>query len=113
MSLPNHNCYPDAMHTIKDAIERIFSLLISRSIELAEAANGRFGFKKSSSRKRKREGSTGTLEHPGWQIYAQKLLLHQTVTFILEVFSIGLWKEVSIMLQSYFCFDCFDYYCTF
>ena len=68
MRFPNHNrllqCYPDAMHTIKDVIERTFFLLIGKAntqkIELAEASIGRFGFKKSS-RKRKREESA---QHP-------------------------------------------------
>lgn len=56
MRLPNHNrllqCYPDAMHTIKDVVEHIFFLLIGKSnlhkIGVTEAANGRFGFKISS-----------------------------------------------------------------
>lgn len=71
MKLPSHNrlfqTFPDAMHTVKDCIERIFFLLISKAklhkIELAEIANGRFGFD-VSSRKRKRGGKKCEVQHP-------------------------------------------------
>ncbi len=71
MRLPNHNqllqTFPDAMHTIKDTIERIFFLLIGKAnlhkIELAEIANGRFGFKSVPSRKRKRGKGTKKVKH--------------------------------------------------
>lgn len=71
MKFPSHNrllqTFPDAMHTVKDTIERIFFLLIGKAnlhkIELAEIVNGRFGFD-VSSRKRKRGGKNCKLQHP-------------------------------------------------
>ena len=61
MRLPGHNrtsqCFPDAMHTVKDCIERIFFLLIGKvnldKITKCEKTLNRFGFNESS-RKRKR-----------------------------------------------------------
>ena len=63
MKLPSHNrlvqCFPDAMHTVKDAIERVFFLLIGKTnldkVLASEVAYGRFGLK-LPSRKRKRGG---------------------------------------------------------
>lgn len=73
MKLPNHNrllqTFPDAMHTVKDSIERIFFLLIGKAkldkIRQAEIVNGRFGFE-VSSRKRKRgsRGKNCKVQHP-------------------------------------------------
>ena len=56
MKFTNHNrllqTFPDAMHTVKDCIERIFFLLIGKAnlqkIEQAEIVNKRFGFEVSS-----------------------------------------------------------------
>ena len=61
MKLPNHDrtlqTFPDAMHTVKDAIERVFFLLIGKSrlekIADLEGRLKRFGFG-GQSRKRKR-----------------------------------------------------------
>lgn len=74
MRLPKHNrllqCYPDAMHTIKDAVEHIFFLLIGKSnldkIGLAEAANGRFDFKIPTPSRKKQNSQKGIkkFEHP-------------------------------------------------
>ena len=65
MKLPCHNrtlqCFLDAMHTVKDCIERIFFLLIGKvnldKISKCEATLHRFGFE-DSSRKRKRGKET-------------------------------------------------------
>ena len=53
MNLPSHNrlmqYFPDAMHTVKDAIERVFFLLIGKTnldkILASEIAYGRFSLK--------------------------------------------------------------------
>lgn len=73
MKLPNHNrlvqAFPDAMHTIKDSIERVFFILIGKTnldkIVAAELAYGRFGFS-VPSRKRKRGEATSIpkVKHP-------------------------------------------------
>ena len=71
MKLPNHNIqtFPDAMHTVKDVIERIFFLLIGKArmdkIRLSETALDRFNFN-VQSRKRKRGEKTPKekIEHP-------------------------------------------------
>ena len=64
MKLPSHNrlvqCFPDAIHTVKDAIERVFFLLIGKTnldkVLASEVAYyGRFSLK-LPSRKRKRGG---------------------------------------------------------
>ena len=61
MELPNHNrttqVFPDAMHTVKDCIERIFSLIIGKTnldpIVKSETSLRRFNL----SNKRKRSGT--------------------------------------------------------
>ena len=71
MRLPGHNhtsqCFPDAMHTVKDCIECIFFLLIGKvnldKITKCEKTLNRFGFNESS-RKRKRGKEVPTDEHP-------------------------------------------------
>ena len=73
MKLPNHNrilqTFPDAMHTVKDAIERVFFLLIGKSkldkIAVLERKLKRFGFDEET-RKRKRGSQTTTtkVHHP-------------------------------------------------
>ena len=73
MKLPNRNrlvqAFPDAMHTVKDSIERVFFILVGKTnldrIQAAELASGRFGFS-ITSRKRKR-GETASIprvNHP-------------------------------------------------
>ncbi len=73
MRLPGHNrtiqCFPDAMHTVKDCIERIFFLLIGKvnldKITKCEKTLHRFGFKESSrKRKRGKEALSDRDEHP-------------------------------------------------
>ena len=73
MRLPGHDrtiqCFPDAMHTVKDCIERILFLLIGKvnldKIAQCEITLHRFGFKRSN-RKRKRGKKTpdDEVEHP-------------------------------------------------
>ena len=73
MNLPGHNrtvqCFPDAMHTVKDCIERIFFLLIGKvnldKISQCKATLHRFDIE-GSSRKRKqgKETPRGRVEHP-------------------------------------------------
>lgn len=73
MKLPNHNrvlqTFPDAMHTVKDSIERVFFLLIGKSkldkIAALEKKLKRFGFDEQT-RKRKRGSQTTAMkvQHP-------------------------------------------------
>ena len=73
MKLPNHNCvlqtFPDAMHTVKDSIERVFFLLIGKckldKIAVLEKKLNRFGFDEQT-RKRKRGGQATAVkvQHP-------------------------------------------------
>ena len=61
--------FPDAMHTIKDSIERVFFILVGKTnldkILAAELVSGRFGFS-VPSRKRKRGEATSIpkVNHP-------------------------------------------------
>ena len=73
MRLPGHNrtiqCFPDAMHTVKDCIERNFFLLIGKvnldKITKCEKTLHRFGFKESSrKRKHGKEALSDRDEHP-------------------------------------------------
>lgn len=65
MKLPNHNyltqTYPDAMHTVKDCIERIFFLLIGKvnldSIKNCETSLGRFYLNYSNRKRKRQQGS--------------------------------------------------------
>lgn len=65
MELPGHNpltqCLPDAMHTVKDVLEKLFGLITGREntakVQLCEKNFGRF-LPASQSRKRSRSGST-------------------------------------------------------
>ena len=71
MKLPNHNrvlqTFPDAMHTVKDSIERVFFLLVGKSkldkIATLEKKLKRFGFDEQA-RKRKRGNQTAATQHP-------------------------------------------------
>ena len=73
MKLPNHNrlvqAFPDAMHTVKNCIERVFFILIGKTslnkILAAELASGRFGFS-VPCRKRKlgEAASVPRVSHP-------------------------------------------------
>lgn len=72
MRLPNHNhliqAFPDAMHTIKNSIERVFLILIGKTnldkILAAELASGRFGFSMTGRKRKRGEGSTVRVYHP-------------------------------------------------
>ncbi len=72
MKLPNHNRilqnFPDAMHTVKDSIERIFFLLIGKNrlekIEVLETKLKRFGFGEQRKRKRGTHVTVTKPQHP-------------------------------------------------
>ena len=64
MRLPNHNrqlqTSPDAMHTVKDVVERVFSLLIGKAnldkIFASEVAMGRFNLDKENRKRKQGKG---------------------------------------------------------
>ena len=69
---PSHNrltqCFPDAMHTVKDAIERVFFLLFRKTnldkILASEIAYGRFGLKLPSRKRKRGESSNTKIDQP-------------------------------------------------
>ena len=73
MKLPNHDyvmqTVPDAMHTIKDVVEKLFSVVTGRGradtskVKGAEAALGRFGMGSADQSISKLSGAPFQLSH--------------------------------------------------